>query len=318
MQRSIPFSHRLVFWDVLLTLVFITLVLSGIAGAFFGITVLQRGAGALCLIGALCMLYGVFIEPRRIVTRTFRMPLRNHTGLRIVIASDFHVGPIKGSRFVQAIVDRMNALKPDLMLLPGDFLYNELSDVRDLGPLETLRAPLGIFAVVGNHDSGNYLDLHHRHFCAEDRSHDVTAFLREHGIHVLRNERVLLTQNGEPLCIAGIDDLWPKIPQGAHELLASLDPDIPTILLSHHPDIIRLNEATVADIIVSAHTHGGQIRLPLIGPILPIPSGLGRWYDQGIFPVGERTKLFITHGVGETLMRARFCTTPEVVILETV
>jgi uncharacterized protein len=70
-------------------------------------------------------------------------------------------------------------------------------------------------------------------------------------------------------------------------------------------------------LIVSGHTHGGQIRLPFIGPLLPIPHTLGRAYDRGFFDVGPRTTLLITHGVGETLLRSRFLTTPEIVLVET-
>lgn len=295
---------------------FLVFLAAGIMGVIGATSAIQMIAGILSLVCAACVAYGTLIEPRRIVTYTRPLPLPGHAGLRIALASDIHVGPFKDSRFVRRVVAAINAAQPDLVLLPGDFISDEYSDMRQLAPLQQLRARHGVFAVTGNHDSGHYHDSRYRPFTGEDRSAELAAFLGSMGVKMLRHESVLLDLPSGPLRIAGVDDLSTDNYEPAAAFLRTITDDIPTILLCHEPDIVRIPEARNVDFIVSGHTHGGQLRLPVIGPMLPIPHTVGRHYDQGFFRLGPTTMLFITHGVGETLLRARFGATPEVVVME--
>ena len=312
--------HRHHFWDGMLAAM--TLVLAG-AAAQVGFSaaagqanIWQIAAGIACAAAAGCIAYGSLIAPRRIVTRTQRVVRSGLPPMRVAVFSDTHVGPLKGEAFLRRLVRRCNVLQPDLVLLPGDFLYDANSSLAPLAELGGLRAPLGIFAVIGNHDSGSYIDLRHRAFRTDDRSDDVAQTLEELGIRVLRNDVARVATPHGPCAIAGIEDLWSPRYADVPGFLRGLDRSVPTILLSHHPDAALDPGAQGIPLVVSGHTHGGQIRLPLLGPLLPIPCALGRKYDRGLFRLASGTALFITHGTGETMIRARFFAPPEVVLLE--
>jgi predicted MPP superfamily phosphohydrolase len=200
-----PISHRLWFWDAMIAigLTVFTVAALGSLWAFvrgFGSTP-QLIAGIVSLVIVMMILYGTFIEPKRIVTKRRLLPLANQHGLRIAIASDFHVGPLKAAPFVARVVERINALEPDLVLLPGDFIYDEHSDHRELAPLQRLRSKHGVFAVVGNHDTGSYMDLSHKPFRGPDRSATVAAFLEERGIAVLRNAMRTMNIRGQDIAL---------------------------------------------------------------------------------------------------------------------
>ena len=93
--------------------------------------------------------------------------------------------------------------------------------------------------------------------------------------------------------------------------------DLPIILLSHNPSVINQNDSLQADLIVSGHTHGGQIRLPGIGPLGGVPTDIDQKYDQGTFAINNHTTLAITRGLGESSPRARLFAWPEILLLET-
>ena len=266
--------------------------------------------------GFLLTAYGSFVEPQRLTVKNVRVALPVMLPVSIAIASDFHVGPYKGAAYMRRVVDKLLALEPDVILLPGDFLFDETAEMELLRPLALLRAPLGVFAVSGNHDAGNYLTRDKRPFHVQDRVPELAKFLRGLGITVLRNEHVVLSRDGVPLLtLAGIDELW--MPESdldrAYEGASS---ELPLLLLSHQPEVILDTRSAQADLIVSGHTHGGQVRLPFIGPLAGMPSKLGRAYDRGLFTLQNGTRLFITQGAGESLVRARLFCPPEIVFFE--
>ncbi len=312
--------HRHQFWDGVLAV--LTLVLAsaaasaGIAAAYGTAGTAQIAAGIACAIAALLVAYGALIEPQRVTVRRQRIADTGLPKMRIAVIADFHVGPLKGAAFLRRIVAQCNALAPDLILLPGDFLYDATSSTEPLAVLAELRAPLGVFATIGNHDSGSYITLRHATFHTDDRSDAVTSALKATDITVLRNAVQKISVGGTAVAIAGIEDLWSPRYAQVPEFLARLDRSTPTVLISHHPDAALDPVSAGINLVVSGHTHGGQIRLPFIGSLLPIPSALGRRYDTGLFRLPGGTALFITHGIGETILRARLCTPPEVVLLE--
>ncbi len=302
-------THTPLFWDTLTALMMLTSLAVFAYGGMIG---------WIGLISFVVLLYGSFIEPRMITVNKKSIHIKGLKDITIAIIADQHIGPFKGEQYMRRIVEKTQELKPDLILLPGDFIYDHLSDIHKLTPLKDLHAPLGVFAVLGNHDTGHMLDRIRGAFVpyrTPDRSADVIELLASFNIPMLRNEHRMLRHKGQTFALAGTD----------HSLMDSCDldqsltgipHDVPVILLSHVPDIIMNEASTRASLIVSGHTHGGQIRLPFIGAIYPIPDRLGSKFDQGLFDLGNDRTLAITHGIGETLARARLCCPPEIMMLQ--
>jgi predicted MPP superfamily phosphohydrolase len=240
--------------------------------------------------------------------------------LKIAIISDLHIGPYVQGSFVSKIVRTINDITPDIVLIAGDFVQLDEVDadtLTALQPLRDLHATLGTFAVFGNHDHGVYRSFFGLHHAKEDPSELIGDFIERLGITMLTNTSITipLSDSGS-LTIAGIDDAW----SGNADLLAALKgkkTGTPVILLSHNPDVISDPLSEEANLIVSGHTHGGQIRLPWIGPVPPLPTRIGRSFDEGIFPLGFGRSLAITRGIGELGPRARLFAPPEVMVLRT-
>lgn len=267
---------------------------------------------AVVILGAiwLCVFYGSFIEPRILVRKDREIALSPSPTreLRIALVSDFHFGRYKGERWGERVVSAVNAAKPDVIFLDGDFINGSPVDADAIASLGGLRAPHGVFAVTGNHDYD---------FGAKPA---VVRALEKINVTVLENEQAILNVGGKEIVVAGISDLWNDASPAV--ALDDLAPEQTVILLSHNPDVLlessvySLRLPPVTDLILSGHTHGGQIRLPWLGSVSKIPSRLGRAFDRGFFAASQEGKLkrpaiFITSGVGETGPRARFFCPPE-------
>lgn len=254
-------------------------------------------------------LYAFWFEPSSIRLSRYDVPdtPAGLKGLRIAVIADLHAG----STFIdEAKIDRVvaltNAAKPDLILLTGDYV---MSVRRALGGrhipipvvarhLKPLRAPLGVYAVIGNHDRW------------EDAGSVVAAFGAV-GIAVLENQNVTLTTPRGPAHLAGIGDLYTK----AHDpklALAGLDGDAPVLCFTHTPDLFPQLPPACA-LTVTGHTHGGQVRLPLMGRPM-VPSGYGDRYAAGHIREGGKA-LFVSTGIGTSMLPVRFGVPPEVSLL---
>lgn len=270
--------------------------------------------GFLGIIGFLIIVYASFIEPQIIVVNRQSIVHPLAEKMTIAIVSDPHVGPYKGKRFLRRVVAKVNAEFPDVVLLPGDFVFTHSANFSDLSPLGDLRTSAGVFAVLGNHDVGQYQSLSGKRYKGSDRGENIANVLMDLGVTVLRNEHVALNIPDGNIVVAGIDDLW----TGHHNLPAALDgiePNAFSILLSHNPSVIQEPRGLDAHLIVSGHTHGGQLRLPGIGPLSNLPTSLGKHYDQGLFDVDSDSILAISRGVGESSPRARLLSWPEILLI---
>lgn len=266
--------------------------------------------------GFFLLAYGSYVEPRRLRVARRRIALPVSAPLRIAVLSDFHVGPYKGKAYVERACRKTLALQPDLIFLVGDFLYDATADIEDLRPLTALRAPLGVFAVEGNHDVGRYISWFGRPYVLDDRMPDVAVLLAAGNITLLRDaHRIVDLPDGGKIAVAGIKDLWTE-KGGVAKALAGIPASVPTILLAHQPDVILDEECKKAELIVSGHNHGGQVRLPLLGPLGGVPSKTGRRYARGLHRLDNGTRLLVTQGCGESGPRARLFCAPEVVLLE--
>ncbi|MFH0815050.1 MAG: metallophosphoesterase [Candidatus Falkowbacteria bacterium] len=256
--------------------------------------------------------YGSFIEPRNFVVSQTKISLHKTAqveNLKIAFISDFHIGPFKREKFLEKIIKKVAEQKPDMILLGGDFIHQKENEAKYFTPIKKMTDIAPVFAVWGNHEYNvDYND--------KSKFRDMTAGLKkiffETGVQVLNNEARLLTIRGSKFYLVGLDstdagkDNYPKATY-------NLDNSIPQILLAHSPDVVLLKPAT-ADLILSGHTHAGQIRLPLIGSLAVIPTFIGRYFDQGLFSF-PNFQLFITRGVGESGSRARLFCSPEISIL---
>jgi predicted MPP superfamily phosphohydrolase len=245
--------------------------------------------------------YSTLIEPNRIAIerRTIRISRLSSRldGLRLVLMSDFHLEPITKLPHLRAAAAIATSLRPDLVMLTGDFVDSRAESIYDLAPLlASIPSRFGTFAVLGNHDYWRGGAL-------------VAGALRQEGIHLLENEGVMLSIQGAPLFVAGLRSAWasrPNLPQA----LETHRGDTPVILLAHEPDYadtVRADSRVALQL--SGHSHGGQIRLPGIGA-LRLPSW-GKKYDHGLYQLDSLT-LYTNRGIGVVSVPVRFNCPPEI------
>jgi len=221
----------------------------------------------------------------------------------VAVAADFHVGSsAKEFDRLRKAVDMIAAEKPDLILLPGDFVAGvrpsqaapPLAIARELAKL---KAPLGVYAMLGNHD----------HW--QGTEHFVNAFAKA-GVPLLENRTVDLQFRGKRFHLVGVTDDWTKTPEMWTRLLPK--DSLPRIVMTHSPDVYATLPEPVA-LAVAGHTHGGQVVLPLLGPLF-VPSRFGRRYLSGVVKEGRNT-IFITRGVGTSFFAVRLFCPPEIAAL---
>lgn len=241
-----------------------------------------------------------WLQVERVNISVPRLPRAFH-GLTIAQISDLHVGPYIGAEEVRAAVEAVMALNAEIIVITGDFVSSLLHDEARIieTELAPLAAPLGVYGIMGNHDWWN------------DRK-VVRRALEAAGQTMLQNARVPLTRAGETLYLAGIDDYW----QGHADLpktLNGLDVEAPVVLLAHEPDFADLAARDPRILLqLSGHSHGGQVRLPFIGP-LELPRYAHR-YPLGLQKAGEMW-VYTNRGIGVTGLPVRFNCRPEVTLL---
>lgn len=219
--------------------------------------------------------------------------------LRIGFASDFHAGGMTDDRVLADACAALTAMRPDLLLFGGDFVSVRGADVERIAPrLAAIPAPLGKFAVLGNHD------LHADHMRIESR-------LELAGIRVITNRHVRLPEPYADVAICGLDDATAGTPRAD----LALDGVSGTrIVLMHSPDGLAAIGDREFDLALCGHTHGGQIAFPWGTPII-VPGGhLSRRYCRGRYQVGcnEANALVVSHGVGCSALPVRLFAAPEV------
>jgi len=217
----------------------------------------------------------------------------------IAFLSDLHAGHFFTADDARTIAARVMAWKPELILLGGDLINHHLDELRQLAPLfDALSAPLGVFAVPGNHDY--------------EEPEFVAGWIKaveSHGIPVLLNRGVRLEHSGKSLWLAGVDDLTEGHPslRGA---FAGRRADEPTILLSHHPDVFEASSTEGVTLQLSGHTHAGQWNFFGWAPLHHSRHG----WVEGLHGRGP-AHLFVGCGAGVTLLPLRIGTRSEVVLL---
>ncbi|MBQ3693607.1 MAG: metallophosphoesterase [Synergistaceae bacterium] len=237
------------------------------------------------LILALCStLYGTYEGMRVPDVNTHEVKIaglaKEFDGMRIAMLVDIHASNLNNREFVQAIVNKTNALNPDLILMPGDFVDGQVKTrYADVEPLKTLRAKYGVYASTGNHEY--YFD-----FTGWMRQ------LKEFGINFLENEHVIIESGDAKLIIAGVPDQT----GGNHNTelaVKNIPENVPVILMDHRPEAARENAKYNISLQLSGHTHGGQ--MPGVYELVRRANGgyVRGWYDV------KGMKLFVSPGTSQ-------------------
>lgn len=282
---------------------------------------LKLGVGAVAL-GASGFAYGVEIEPKfRLLHTHWQVPHPHWPAgappLRITVLTDIHASdPYMPVARIEKIVASANALGSDLIVLLGDFVAGGMRyipggmpvPIAEWAPvIAQLRAPMGVFAIFGNHDWWSNV-------------WEVRDGLLQYGVGVLENRAVRIGDEGRRFWLAGLgDQLALHAPGGGYKgvddlpgTLAQIQGEEPVILLAHEPDIFVKVPDRVT-LTLSGHTHGGQVWLPFVGrPV--IPSRYGQRFAYGHIVEGGR-HLIVSSGLGVTGLPVRFMVPPEIAVV---
>jgi predicted MPP superfamily phosphohydrolase len=265
-----------------------------------------RLAAAAVLAGGTAAAYGYWeagqIQVREATISLPKLP-RPFFGKRLLLLTDIHLGPLVSLAYVERLVEMANQLRPDAIALVGDFVHKDSVQSEWLPTcfraLERLEAPLGVFAVPGNHD------LHRSRKAFADAIGETT-------LTNLTNQSMELRLEGERLWLAGVDDHWWGQPD-QEAALRGISHDEAVVLLSHNPDFAEENPDARVGLVVSGHTHGGQVVLPGDGGRW-IPSRYGDKYRAGLVQ-GPASPVFVSRGLGVTGLPIRFACPPEMNLL---
>lgn len=252
-----------------------------------------------------------FLVGNRLVVNTTAIPIGLPTPVRVAVVADTHISAGEEGRAWgrRAMAAAMRA-KPDVILLLGDFVVHR-NGVRYVGDLVAgVDAPLGVYAVLGNHD----------HW---EGAGAITAQLESEDVQVLTNRHVVIQKGKTQLALVGIDDLWSGSPDW-QAAFRGVPKGVPVLLMSHNPDAAISPEGQRAALIVSGHTHGGQVWTPTIvrqgmhlfaGTGWPPGSSYGRAHPYGL--MRERWGwIYVTSGVVRRFTLPRWFTEAEVAVLE--
>jgi predicted MPP superfamily phosphohydrolase len=253
----------------------------------------------------------IFFAPNRprVVREEFFLPRwpERLDGFTVAVLSDFHFDPYFSVHPLHAAIPMVNDLRPDLIVLPGDFVSVPLFGDEAKGAfaaepcarlLHQLTAPHGLWAVLGNHDEGT------------DRKH-VARALQAENIRVLANQSEAIEAGGGRFWLAGVNDVLSRTAD-LSKTLRRVSAGEPVILLAHEPDFADAAASFPVDLQISGHSHGGQIRLPLLPPLY-LPE-MAKKYVWGRYQVGPLL-LYTTAGLGTIGVPMRLNCPPEIALL---
>ncbi|MEK7266296.1 MAG: metallophosphoesterase [Pseudomonadota bacterium] len=268
----------------------------------------QRGAkrllAAIAFAALTLLAYARFVEPRILLTVEHEASLSRcfpeAGSARLALFSDTHEGIFANAVPVSRIARKVNAAKPDAVLIAGDFVYFLAPDrfEKTFKELQAIDAP--VFAVLGNHDVG---------LPGPDVGAPLTAALRTLDVHLLNNAQETLALNGATAQIAGLSELWAK---GQNRTLLERRGAVPRIVLTHNPStILDLRPREAVDILIAGHTHGGQINIPFITSALTSACHVTRYG----FAQTPRGLVFVTSGTGMVGLPMRLNAPPRIDVI---
>ena len=257
--------------------------------------------GAIALLGS----YPIFIERNLVRVNRYRIGLSDlppsFSGFTIAHLTDLHFGTLVSESFIEGVISKTNQLKTDIIVCTGDYVHdkNTAEEIDRVWPLlSMLQARDGVYSVLGNHD--HWADTARSIYWLERTGQNIR--------HTCRS----ITRGNERIWIGGAGDYW-EDDLGIETAFSHSPGDEFRILLTHNPDSIDTNFATRISLVLSGHTHGGQVRIPFYGaPVLPVAN---KRYSSGLITT-DTTTLFISRGIGWAIYPVRFNCTPEIAVLE--
>lgn len=248
--------------------------------------------------------YARLIEPYNYLISETDIIIRNlppaFEGFRITQLTDIHHSRILGIDEVRRVVKLAQQTKPDMFVLTGDYSTSYRRYIEPCAEaLATLSAPEGVWAVLGNHDHYTDPEL-------------TTRALKRQQIAVLNNAHTTLRRGSDAIQLSGIDD-WTWNATDWVKAFSGLQTNAPTILLSHQPTVLDFEQTKNVSLILSGHTHGGQLNFPLLGAPARLFTNDMK-YARGLFRRGE-TQLYVSTGTGVIGLPLRFGVRPEIAVL---
>lgn len=246
-------------------------------------------------------LYSYYVEPAMLNITRYKIRDNDLKGIKIVFPADFHLRPYQKKR-LNDIINIINAENADLVLCVGDFVAghtkNVTMQIEEIAEeLSKVESKHGFFTVLGNHDI----------WYDEKR---ITNALSKKGIKVLDNENIKLNINGKTVYIAGIEDMQTQKPDIDKTLKNT---NSPIIMLTHTPDMFPKIPEKV-NLTLAGHTHGGQVRFPVIGPVFTASKYFNKYAKDLIVENGK--KMIVSKGIGVSIIPIRYNCIPEIVVIE--
>jgi predicted MPP superfamily phosphohydrolase len=259
---------------------------------------LQAGVSALATAPFVLSAYGAAYAAKAYEVQKLTLPFGRL--LRVVQLTDIHAGIYMSREEIRRYADQVIALQPELFVLTGDYISNSMVFLPAcLEEMTGVRARYGTFATLGNHE----------HWYGELR--ELQAIFRQYRIPLLNNSHQVIQTERGPFAVAGIDDLRSGHPD-LEAALRGLDPAIPTILLSHRPEIFPRAAAHGIPLTLAGHYHGGQIKLSLPGGDISV-AHISTPYPEGLYRMNA-SHLYVSRGVGTTFTPVRLNARPEVTL----
>lgn len=260
------------------------------------------------LVGGACALFGgysVFIERNIVQVNRYAIAVDDlppeFDGFTIAHLTDLHLGMLVSASFIRGVVDRVNRLRADMIVCTGDYVHarNTCSEIDTVWPiLSGLKAPYGVCSVLGNHD----------HWADEQRS----LYWMERSGQGIRHALKSIERGCDRILIGGAGD-YMEDRLGIDRVFADSEEHDCRILLSHNPDSVDTSFRTPISLVISGHTHGGQVVVPFVGPpVLPVRN---KAYSSGLIET-PKTRLFISRGIGWSIYPVRLNCYPEIAVLK--
>lgn len=264
------------------------------------------------------LVYGSLIEPNLIITNEVDVDIDGiNTPVRAVFLSDIQVGLYKHEAWVERLVQRIIYLDPDIIFLSGDYVENDgtkQEEWEELAPLKQLAERYPVYAVPGNHEYGATDDPRSAPYVNPNVSQEVQHFFESIGVRYLVNQTESITIQHNAIRVFGGDWAERLSFSSLKESQTTMASTTPTIMLVHSPSAIWQAANYSIDLLLAGHTHGGQIRIPFLGPLGRVePTIPTSWY-QGLHEY-QGLQFFVTSGAGASLVRSRLFNPPEIVLL---
>lgn len=252
----------------------------------------------------------MLIEPYQLIIKTVSVNVdgihKNFDKIKIIHITDLHIKKI--GYLERKLIDKINQLMPDILFVTGDFIKNNDGIKHCAEVFRNINAKYGIYGVLGNND-------YRKFFIFSLDTDELKKSLTSSGVKLLFNESHTINIDGVNISIFGVEDSIYGTPD-ISRVADNVSNEHLNILLSHSPSIIKNLDGFRPDLIITGHTHGGQVRFPFIEYLwTPLPINSPRKYSRGLFKTNG-TNIYVNQGIGTSLFPMRFLCPPEISVIK--